>query len=160
MDVCVRYVLNRTAYILITFQHHLFPFKFDFFDSMWWSTKHLHTHILVDGLHFCLSVFDSWPFTHTVTPLHTDYRLCRRVHHMQWGSSHTSIRCTAPRTSLHSCSACHSCCSGPGSLDSPPESPLLSPPGQRSLHLSSEPACSPGNPSDHSRHLKQQRYED
>lgn len=81
------------------------------------------------------------------------YHLCRRVHRTQWGNSHRSIRCTAPHMSLHSCSASRNCCSGPGSLDSPLQPPLPSPPGQWSHRLSSEPACSPGNPSDHSRLL-------
>lgn len=90
------------------------------------------------------------------TPLDS-YHLCRKVHHRQCGSSHRSIHCTAPHTSLHCCSASCSCCNGPGSLDSSPVSLLPSPSGQRSHHLSSEPACSRGSPSDHLRHLRNKK---
>lgn len=68
-----------------------------------------------------------------------------------------SIHCTAPYTSLRCYSASRSCCSSPGSLDSPPEFPLPSPPGRESRRLSSVRACTLGIPSDPWRHLRKHK---
>lgn len=86
------------------------------------------------------------------------YHQCSKVRRTQWGSSHMSIHCTAPYTSLRCYSASRSCCSSPGSLDSPPEFPLPSPPGRESRRLSSVRACTLGIPSDPWRHLSTKSY--